>query len=550
MRSALLCTLTLLWGAEIASAQQTPSYPYPPGGYAPGYAPIYPMPPRYPVYSGYAQPGPYGYYPNPGYNYPRIYPVNSTSNNSLYYPQYLAAAPSAPVPAAPTATAPTATAPTATAPPHADLPAALPATPTADDPGHCAAPTVLAGPAMQVHQRTDETFWINADYALGWIRPQHLTTPLLTTGSTSDAIPGAIGQPGTAILFGDKITYKAFSGLHLEAGLFLDKEDLFSIDGGGFYLFPNRTHFAANSDDQGNPLTARPIFNTGSVTAMGIFPQLDPGENSEPVAFPASARLGTAAVNTGGTTIDSQSELRGFEINGRFHIYAMDRLHADVLAGARTLYLRESLTIQDLLVPLASNPDFLSFLGFPPALGGVVPSGQVVNFPNSLTDIDSFQTSNSFYGMQVGGRLRWEEDWFFVSVFGKVALGETQQKVSINGATTFITPGGNYVTSGGVLALPSNIGTYHRNIFGIVPETGLTVGADITKWLRLTAGYSFLYWSQVARPGNQIDRNVNKGQVPSDFVFGVTTGPAAPIFHFNEEAFWLNNFNFGVELRY
>jgi len=187
----------------------------------------------------------------------------------------------------------------------------------------------------------------------------------------------------------------------------------------------------------------------------------------------------------------------------------------------------------------------LTFLGSP--FNGL---GQFVNPGDVLRDIDSFQTTNSFYGLQLGGRLRWEEDWFSVGVFGKVAFGETQQKVAINGATTLFSALGTETAEGGVLALPSNIGTRSRTVFGIVPEGGLNISGDVTRWLRLTAGYSFLYWSEVVRPGGEIDRLVNRGQIPSDANFGVTTGPARPTFRFNEEAFWANTFNFGVEFHY
>ena len=73
---------------------------------------------------------------------------------------------------------------------------------------------------------------------------------------------------------------------------------------------------------------------------------------------------------------------------------------------------------------------------------------------------------------------------------------------------------------GGILALPSNIGSYSRSVFGVIPEAGLTLGVQPINHVRLTAGYSFLYWNAVARPGDQIDPRVNRGAIPGDPTFG------------------------------
>jgi len=529
MRSELLCTLAFLCGAEVALAQQAPVYPSP--GYNQGYVPIYPMPQRPAAYPGYAQSGYPGYYYYPPVNYPRTYPSAGYANNYAYYPQYLNTAPSQ-APSSPTSPAAEAPAESGAATkPVAPVAPELPA--AADRQGVAAEPAVGFAP---FHRENHDKFWVEGSSQLSWIRPQNLPGPLATTGSPQDLSPGALGQPGTAVLFGDKINFQTFSGIQMKAGLFLDPENHFSVDGAGFYLFPSHVRFQANSDAAGNPIIGRPIFNVGTNPAA---PGIVPREFVEDDSFPASIFMGVPfpALFSGGIAIDAKSELYGFEVNGAYHSYTMGRLHAEALGGFRFLHLDENLLIQDHLTALL--PGVLTFLGTP------IPAG------DQITDFDSFQTTNSFYGLQLGGRLTWEEDWFSVGVFGKVALGETQQKVIINGATSLIDPFlGTQTAVGGMLALPSNIGNRSRTVFGVVPEGGLNLKADVTRWLRLTAGYSFLYWSEVVRAGAQIDRLVNIGQIPSDNNFGLTTGPARPLFRFNEEAFWVNSFNFGVEFHY
>ena len=39
----------------------------------------------------------------------------------------------------------------------------------------------------------------------------------------------------------------------------------------------------------------------------------------------------------------------------------------------------------------------------------------------------------------------------------------------------------------------------------------MTLGYQLTETVRLYAGYNFLYWTNVARPGAQIDRNLDVG---------------------------------------
>jgi hypothetical protein len=137
-----------------------------------------------------------------------------------------------------------------------------------------------------------------------------------------------------------------------------------------------------------------------------------------------------------------------------------------------------------------------------------------------------------------------------VSAFGKAGIGWTDEEVDINGSTTLTTGGQSFIAGGGILALPSNIGQHEQTVFGFVPEGGLTVGVKIKPCLRLLAGYSFLYWNSVVRPGNQIDRVVNPALVPTDISFGTLTGPARPTFQFHEENFWVHTLTVGLDFRY
>jgi hypothetical protein len=68
----------------------------------------------------------------------------------------------------------------------------------------------------------------------------------------------------------------------------------------------------------------------------------------------------------------------------------------------------------------------------------------------------------------------------------------------------------------------------------------LKLGYNLTPNFRVTVGYDLLYWSVVARPGEQISRSVN--------LTGTT--PAAPVFTFHESDLWVQGISIGGDLRF
>lgn len=377
------------------------------------------------------------------------------------------------------------------------------------------------------HRTPNECAWFGFDYLMSWIRNGPIERPLLTTSvSTNDAVDrGAIDAPGTIPLFGGSdLRWGVFSGIRLETGMWLDHDNHYSLDASFFYLFPR--HIGLDLVSNGSTILARPIFNVAA------------GNFDEDVFLIAGNDSIAGRTIAGRINIDARSEIYGGELNGRWHGYYGSRLHAEALGGFRALRFAERLRITDSSTPVQAG--FVSFQGNPLAQGDI------------LTENDSFDCGNTFYGFQVGGRLRWEGDWFFVDGFAKVGIGLTYQNIDIDGSTT-VSSGGVVIAGapGGILALPSNIGEYDRTRFGVVPEVGVNFGVELTDNVRLKAGYSFLVWSGVARPGLQIDNNVNVGQVNSeDALFGASGGLPGPRALLREQSFWMHTLNFGLEFHY
>jgi hypothetical protein len=550
MRNAFLALLVVLAAAPLAWAQQYPQANMQPNPYAqPGmqpnpYAPqpgVQPNPyygappPNGPQVQRVQYPyGSYGYSPAPVYAYPQrggyapnYYGYNTGYGVNYYYVQnpYTNYAPYRPAVAGPLPAAqPSWPQPSQPLPPVSQeeiAPGSV--VPLEGDPeGEVPAPAA----GISFRRATAECLWSDAGYTATFMRPMHMNGPLATTGSTTDAIPGALGQPSTLALFGDKsVDFGLFSGARAELGIFLDHENRFSLEVGGFILFPNTSSFFTSADQNGNPVISRPYFNIGSDPGNGLSP-------NEQFRFANSLQ----GFLTGTFAVDLKSQMEGFEFNARFHSYIQDRYHIDLLGGFRYLRLDESLQTRELVNALP---------------GTTVPfAGGTYNPPDFITDQDNFRTINQFIGSQLGARLSWEERWFTLDAFAKLALGATLEHADINGSTTLNSPTGTQTANGGVLALPSNSGSFNRTIFGVVPECGFDLGVNITQYIRVKLGYSFLYWNHVDRPGSQYDLNINPGQVNSSAFFGQTGGPPGPAHRFNDEVFWTNSFNLGLEVHF
>ena len=75
----------------------------------------------------------------------------------------------------------------------------------------------------------------------------------------------------------------------------------------------------------------------------------------------------------------------------------------------------------------------------------------------------------------------------------------------------------------------------------------MTFGYQIAPRVRVLVGYTVVYWSNVVRPGEQIDLNVNTDLLPPAID---TDGLMAPSFAFNDTSFWAQGINLGLDWRW
>jgi hypothetical protein len=388
-------------------------------------------------------------------------------------------------------------------------------------------------------------FWVRAEYLLWWIKDSQVP-PLVTTGVPfATVLPGVLGQADTTVLFGgNDVENQLRSGGRLTGGFWLNNCRTIGLEANYFFLGSRSVRFDdASNGAPGSALIAQPFFDVIS----GL-------QNAQLVALPGIA--------AGEIHLTSSSRLQGAELNMlcrpcctpccdasagqacRSGDTAKNNSHCStccgcdywvsLLSGFRYLQLDEGIGIVESSVV---NP--------------ALPPGSPL-FGGSTIDIaDQFDAHNYFYGAQMGaqGEACWGR--LFVDVLGKVALGATHEVVDIHGATAITSPAGTtVVTPAGFLASGSNSGHFTRDRFAVVPEVGLNVGCQITSELRASVGYTFLYWSSVVRPGDQIDTGLSGTQIPTDSRFNPQAGPARPAVLLRDTDFWAQGVNFCLEFRY
>ncbi|HKT79736.1 MAG TPA: BBP7 family outer membrane beta-barrel protein [Vicinamibacterales bacterium] len=347
---------------------------------------------------------------------------------------------------------------------------------------------------------TSDSRWsVSAEAIFAWLKKSPTPVPIITD-SYADA-------PGVKVfLGGGSVDTNPNAGLKLTGTYRI--ADRLGVELSGFYIPTRRTTGSVSSTgEQGSIDLMLPFhdvtINQENVTEISFWPE-----------YRGSAQA-TLSNNFGGG-----------EVNVTWAMPPGDDWRVDLLGGFRFLQLRESYKIA------TSSP---------------------YNPPNPVdvwNTSDSFDTRNRFYGVQVGARAAYDHGPWVGSAIGKVALGSMQQRVSIDGfveTNDYNDYGATQTFPGGYFALPTNSGEHSHSAFAVVSEVALNIGYRLTRQATVYLGYSFVYASNVARPGDQINRNINPTQTVSygndPPVTGI--GPAQPTFSFRTTDFWAQSLSVG-----
>ena len=366
--------------------------------------------------------------------------------------------------------------------------------------------------ALEENKRP-QRFWFRGEYLLWFLKDANLPV-LVTSGSFTDARPGALGSPNTSVLFGGGgEDFLNRSGGRFFTGYWLDEEQRFGIEAG--YFFVAGQSVGQSFASAGNPVLARPFFNasTGS-------------QDASIVAYPG--------VTNGNVAVSSGSFLQGVDLNLTSTLLKGEHYRIDGLVGFRYMNLNESVQINE-NDNIAVSPQYAGY--------SIPYAGDNINVT------DSFTTRNDFFGGQFGFRAEYTFKRLSLDVLAKVALGANNEVVNIHGST-YINTSPATTADAGLLAVGSNSGQYTRDVFSVVPEVGVNLGFQLTNNIKIYAGYSFIYWTNIVRPGDQIDTTVNPNQVPTSSTYGTAGGTARPAFAFHANDFFAHGANAGLEFRY
>lgn len=346
------------------------------------------------------------------------------------------------------------------------------------------------------------TVWFQAEALAWWTKASPVSVPLITTG-------GPIGSGSTVVLGNEDLNMSMRGGGRFLVGAAISSDHRWAVEGSYFFLgrASKSDSVIADGSPASTPL-AFPFFNatTGS-------------EDYTPVNLPGQF--------AGRAEVSANTWLQGLDANVLHNVSAAGSVQYDLLGGFRWVNVQENLTFT------TDSPNV-----FP-------------NPPAFFHTYDSFDTNNNFYGAQLGGRATFNNGRLLFNATGKVAIGDMVERTSISGATLTNVGGGYFWGPGSYLSQPTNIGSRSINRFAVIPEVNLNMGIQLTPWARFLMGYSFLYVSSVARPGDQIDRVINPTQAPA--ITGnpaALVGPARPSASIHDSSFWAQGLNFGLEFHF
>ena len=351
-------------------------------------------------------------------------------------------------------------------------------------PGSCQG---CLGGCCPSHQRSCQR-WIQIDYLLGWRKGQRIPELVTTSvAGTARTEAGELGLPTTSIVLGNEdLVDGARPGGRIDFGRWLANGE--TAVAGRFYGLSDTStnHFF---DQTTHDILARPFFHV-----------INAEEDALPINFPA--------VDTGSIQVTSGASLIGSDFYLRQSWCQLGNACVDLITGYQFTRIDEKLHIE------------------------TTSTNQAVQ---SIEVVDQFDTRNVFHGGLLGLISEVDGSCWSLSMLAKVGLGNTHETVHVNGTTLITDLSGSTIPfSNGLLAQPSNIGVHTANEFTVVPELNIRYTRHLTDCIDLAIGYTGIYWSEVAQPGNQVNLNIDPN------------GGTQPLLNMVSDDYWLQSLDFGI----
>lgn len=370
-------------------------------------------------------------------------------------------------------------------------------------------PTVVPPPQIQkaVEKSAPTTGlhrWDSSDLLLWWYKAAPIP-PLVTAARGS--VPGLDNPTATLLVGGTKLASGMDGGGRFVFG-----------HGFGDDLFGYEFVYAFHGGQDGR-------FNSTDLATRGL-------TIGRPYVDAATGREDALVVSAPGTAngyvdVATSTRVSTWEINGVGSLLNRPNGSLVLLAGYRYFRLKDGLHVEHAYTQ---------------------PGGLVVNAA------DQFDTGNQFHGAQVGFKADLSSGAAFVEVTGKVALGQNNQRIDVNGQTNVYSgTTALAVAPGGLLAVASNTGRFGLSQFAVLPEAGVKVGFQTGDHSRFSIGYNLIYLNTAVRPGDQVDRIIDTAQVPAfspAALAGLPPPADRPGLPFQRTDFWVQGLVFSWDLKY
>ena len=371
--------------------------------------------------------------------------------------------------------------------------------------------------------------WVHMDYLMWWTKGMNVP-PLVTTAETLDQASLDPADESTILFGNDNIFEELRKGGRIRLGFWLDPYQRCGIEGEFLGLHDEQEYYGANTFDYNTveqQVLARPFYDVNTSNPFYAVQEVSGDRLAGLVEVNTTTRL-----YSGGLRFISNRCCNSWNCDPYSNGYC-GSIRRDFLFGYRFTTLDEALGIREQL--------------------NTVSNDYTTNFDLK----DNFVTDTQFHGIDFGWQWEFVKYRWSFNLLTKIAMGANRQVVNISGsthnATLNLSPPPEDVPhfdvtsqAGGLLTQPSNIGHYSRDRFSVMPELAATLGYELRPGVRVTAGYTFLYWTNVVRPGDQIDLAVN-----SEFLNGVDSAtPSRPTFSFHESDYWAQGLNLGLDVRF
>ncbi len=344
--------------------------------------------------------------------------------------------------------------------------------------------------------------WFESETLLWWAKGMG-GGPLVVGGNNPTVNPTnpLAGGPNNPI--GNELLV----GMRLNLGVWADGNQNFGVGARGWGILTDNSNrnFTNGSGGPGTS-TGIPFFNT-SIGAADT--------------FLVNVSAGVNGANTGTIQVKSDTDLVAGELYGRALLLREGSSRVDLLGGYTFVRLDSELGLTSRYTDGITNA----------TLNGTV-----------ITTQDTFGTKNQFHGGHIGLLNEISKGRFTFSAMGKVALGNVHQSTTISGQRTEVAPNLTSSTAArGLFAQSSNVGTISRDQFTFLPEAGAKMKYQLGR-AQLGIGYTMLLFPSVVMAGDQIDRNVDIGNIGFPM--------AAPSARLVSNTFFLHGLDLGLTFKF